>query len=163
MLLVTDSVERWDRAGLEASGFVGFVRFGDLAAAEAPQSGGVYVVLRESDVAPVFLDVSTGGHFKGKDPTVAIAMLANRWVEGCETIYVGKATDLRERLRQYRDFGRGKPVGHWGGRYVWQLSDAASLVVAWRTSADLPRDVEKALLADFRTRHGRLPFANISS
>lgn len=100
---------------------------------------------------------------KGEDPTVEVSVLESKWVEGCPTVYVGKATSLRKRLRQYRDFGRGRPVGHWGGRYIWQLAEASELVVGWQSTAQTPRTVESELLAAFRSEFGRLPFANINN
>jgi hypothetical protein len=50
-----------------------------------------------------FTPTSSAGHFKGKDPTVAIPVLMPNWVDNTHTVYIGKATSLRARLRQYRD------------------------------------------------------------
>jgi hypothetical protein len=153
----------FSRAGLESIGFWGFVRFDELDDADVPKAGGVYAVLREVVTAPVFLDSNPGGRFKQRDPTVDAAHLAERWVASCSVTYIGKATNLRKRLRQYRDFGRGRPVGHWGGRFVWQIEDASEHVVCWKCTDQAPREVEIELLTLFRERHGRLPFANINS
>jgi len=65
-------------------------------------------------------------------------------------------------LRQYREFGRGRPVEHWGGRLIWQLESHAELLVCWRTTSEEPRQVEELMLAAFKDRYGRLPFANLS-
>lgn len=41
-------------------------------------------------------------------------------------------------------FGQGKPVGHWGGRLIWQLEDVKDLIVCWKVlEKEEPRDVEK--------------------
>ena len=54
-------------------------------------------------------------------------------------------------------------MGHWGGRYLWQLADSSEFVIAWQESPTEvnPRDEEKQLLRRFRETHGRLPFANL--
>ncbi len=150
------------RAGLEQEGFQGFVPFEDLDLAEVPSDGGVYVVLAPLRVYPVFLTQSPAGRFKGKDPTVVVAVLEDRWVANSEVVYIGKATCLRKRLQQYKQFGAGQPVGHWGGRYVWQIEQARYLDVAWlSTPGQVPRAAEMALLARFCCQHGSLPFANL--
>ena len=154
-------------------GFGGFMPVRDLRAsglAEVPRVPGVYALVRSSDDLPVFESVSAGGHFKGKDPTVPVVELLGEWVHGSRIVYIGKAggpggrATLRSRLKQYLDFGAGRPIGHWGGRLVWQLRDAEDLLVGWLATANRsPVDVECNLIAAFRAEHGRLPFANLKA
>lgn len=160
------------RRWLEKNRFDGFLKIRELRTSslnEVPDSPGVYVILRETGQPPRFLERSTGGHFKEKDPTVPLGELDAAWVPGSKIVYIGKAghasepPTLRTRLRQYLEFGRGKPVGHWGGRFIWQLADADDLTVCWRpTGGEEPRDVEQRMLAEFEREHGRLPFANLA-
>jgi hypothetical protein len=147
---------------LKAEGFTGFQPLLTFDTSSLPRTGGVYVVLRESSDAPTYLAVSPAGHFKDRDPTVSLEVLTGKWIHACAVVYIGKATSLRTRLSQYQQFGQGKPVGHWGGRYLWQLTDAASLIVCWReTPGETPGKVEDAMLGRFIEKYGRLPFANI--
>jgi hypothetical protein len=158
------SHEGFIRDELAARGFVGWKTFAQLAEgqlAQVPQAGGVYVVWRSSEDAPRYLIANPGGRFKDRDPTVAPEALQANWVEGAEVVYVGKADQLRRRLKQFMDFGTGKPIGHWGGRLIWQLSDSSELLVAWReTPGEAPKDVETRLIAAFRKRYDKPPFAN---
>jgi hypothetical protein len=101
------------------------VRFTELDDIPVPVTGGVYAVLRDAQTVPVFLDTNPGGRFKQKDPTVETERLAERWIASCSVIYIGKATNLSRRLKQFRDFGSGRPVGHWGGRFIWQIEGAS--------------------------------------
>ncbi len=148
--------------GLRVSGFTGFRRLLTLDTASVPTDGGVYVVLADPAVVSRFLPVSVGGHHKGKDPTVENSVLHSNWVDNCTIVYIGKANRLQSRLRQYRNFGQGKPVPHWGGRLIWQLENHADLIVCWRTTTEEPRQVEESMLAAFEIHYGRLPFANLS-
>ncbi|WAC49365.1 hypothetical protein OVA03_05510 [Asticcacaulis sp. SL142] len=123
-----------------------------------------------SGSTPSFIIESTGGHFKGRDPTVSTDKLTAKWLDDESVVYVGKAgsrgskATLRKRLKSYFDFGTGKPVGHWGGRYIWQLAYANDLIVAWKSlgeSDPSPSAFETKLLRDFKARCGKLPFANL--
>jgi len=154
----------FDRASLERAGFVGWIRFAELPDIDVPRTPGVYVVVRADPIAPRrFLELNPSGWFKDRDPTAALDELDRRWVPGTDTVYVGKATNLRTRLDQYRRHGIGEPVGHWGGRYIWQLVEAPELLVAWRVlDRGDPRNVEADLLAAFERRYGALPFANLT-
>lgn len=130
---------------------------------QVPSEPGIYIVARSRSDLPNFLDASVGGHFKSKDPTVTQAVLARNWVEGTCVLYVGKANVLRRRLNEFVRFGAGSPIGHWGGRLLWQLEDSQDLLVAWLpTPGEDPESVERATLNEFvQLYDGRLPFANL--
>ena len=128
-----------------------------------PRGPGIYVVLapeRGIQITPT----SCGGRFKQKDPTVAIDVLRARMVEGAPVVYIGKANNLKRRIREFADFGAGKPIGHWGGRYIWQIEGCQDLTIGWIATPDEdPREVERRLIAEFAREFGRPPFANISA
>ena len=158
-------------SSLQSQGFSGFVRVADLRSGNQdniPDAPGVYLVLRDFVSHPDFLEVGTGGHFKRKDPNVPIARLTNEWVEQALIVYVGQSGSnsdgtLRKRIGQLIDFGQGKPVGHWGGRLMWQLQGADRLLVCWKevVGAD-PEEPKKELIKAFKSGHSRRrPFANL--
>ncbi|MBW8002734.1 MAG: hypothetical protein FVQ80_12050 [Planctomycetes bacterium] len=159
------------RAGLEEYGFEGFVGISYLkenGCGDIPKEMGVYVVIRESSDNVCFLEESIGGHFKGKNPTVSISELEDNWIDGAYVINIGKAggTDIKatlfSRINQYIKFGKGKNIGHRGGRYIWQLKDSDELLIAWKPLDDEePEDVESELINDFRKQYGERPFANL--
>lgn len=159
--------------GLKQNEFVGFIRIKELWTQgydSIPNQQGVYAILRDSIDPPEFLPVSVGGSFKGKDPTVAVAVLEQCWVAGPEVIYIGKAGGagvkgkLNDRLMSYLRFGQGKKYSHWGGRYIWQLKGFENLLVAYRPLPNKePRTVEKDLIREFIRIYGKKPFANIDS
>jgi hypothetical protein len=123
----------------------------------------VYIILRPARQKVVFLAESPAGRFKG--PTTEVALLEAKWIAGSRVVYIGKADVANRRLKQFARFGAGEPVGHWGGRYIWQLADADQLLVAWHpTTWDEPaRDYERRLLAHFAKLHrGARPFANLT-
>lgn len=87
------------------------------------------------------------------------------WVHGSTVVYIGKADVLRRRLHQYARFGAGEPVGHWGGRLIWQLADSGDLLVTWHalTTMETARSFERRLLFRFGELYeGRRPFANLT-
>lgn len=160
-----------EKQELAEAGFSGFVTMGRLMAdiSVVPARPGVYVVMRQDDGKPAFLSRGTGGFFKGEDPNVGLDELQRNWLDDTSIMYFGKAgglkscATLQSRLSQYVRFGQGMAVGHRGGRYIWQLEDAKDLVVCWKLITDEePRDVEKLMIQEFKTKHGgRRPFANL--
>src|SRR6476620_1240573 len=70
-----------------------------------------------------------------------LACCARRW-QGGKTAKRG----LRKRIQEFADFGRGAPVGHWGGRLLWQLADSQALLIAWKV---LPPELVDATEAQY--------------
>jgi hypothetical protein len=130
-----------------------------------PPARACYLIYRPSDAPPEFLEASAAGRYQGRDPTVKTEQLQRQWVDGADTLYIGKAVVARTRLQTYARFGAGEPVAHRGGRLIWQLSDSEKLLVAWHevTWEETPRTYEKRLLAKFASLHGgRRPSANLT-
>lgn len=159
---------RFDRNSLAAAGFTGWQTWAELRSSDCrqvPHAPAVYVVYRDTNDAPDFLHVNPGGRFKGKDPTVTRGELISSLVPDAHVVYIGKADIADRRFKQFSRFGAGEPVGHWGGRLIWQLADSGALRVAWHTITwtEDARAYEKRLLAHFAARHrGERPFANLT-
>jgi hypothetical protein len=151
--------------------FEGFETFEELRASAyepVPKCAGIYQVLWSTGYRPRFLNRSPAGWFKGRDPTVPIETLERKWVDRTACVYIGKAggsrqrATLRSRISQFERFGRGKPVAHWGGRYIWQVVGVNSLLVCWLpTPKEFPYRVERKMLIEFQLKYGCLPFANL--
>jgi len=151
----------FDPHDLAARGFVGFQPVQTLTdgCAQIPSVSGFYVVTLEP-VVPGFLAHNAGGWFKREDPTVAVEQLEAKWLDGVSCQYIGRASNLRRRIELLARYGRGQPVSHRGGRYLWQLAEHKSLCVAWRRDLD-PICAERELLDEFEATYGALPFANL--
>lgn len=157
---------------MKSSGFFGFEEIQSLMnnnCTNVPERKGIYFVLTD-EISPEFLSQSVGGHFKGKNPTVNISKLYQKWVNNSVVIYIGQAgggtskETLNDRLKTYMSFGKENPVGHWGGRYIWQLKNNRRLKICWKSiSNDDPEKVEKSLIKEFESQFGKKPFANIRS
>ena len=91
----------FSQAGLEDEGFRGWAPLATLDMANVPTTPGVYVVYRVPSSEPEFLVASKAGRFKGRDPSTDLSGLRSKWVTGANAVYIGKATHLRRRLRQY--------------------------------------------------------------
>ena len=155
---------------IQNEGFSGFLDINTLMlteCAQVPKIKGIYLILIK-DNQPQFLNKSVGGHFKGRNPTVNLHELKSNWVNDTVVIYIGQAgggssnATLYSRLKQYMRFGEGDPVGHWGGRYIWQLANHRDLIVCWKpTVRDDPRMIEKRLIQEFINIYNKRPFANL--
>jgi len=133
-----------------------------------PNVSGVYLICRPNETSPVFLDESSAGVFKSKNPSIPVHELREKWISDALVIYIGKASGsslrstLRARVSTYLRHGRGFGAAHWGGRAIWQLQDSSKLLLAWMETPDA-RGVEKRLIAEFRSQYGKWPFANRTS
>jgi hypothetical protein len=158
---------------IRAAGFHGFNTIRELQTSrcsDVPREAGVYMVARNRAHECAFAARSCGGRFKGNDPAVPITRLHRYWIEDAIVLYIGKAGGgpsnavLQKRLWDYMRFGRGEPVGHWGGRAIWQLENCRDLIVCWKPSGE--RDAamtESELIHRFTAIYGRRPFANLRS
>jgi hypothetical protein len=161
-----DSIE-----AVRAENFLGFLKVRELKDTKCgavPDAAGVYLVLRDPSLRPTFIATSKGGHFKGRRPEVSVQELEDNWVERAAIIYIGKAgggdsrSTLKRRIGAYMRFGSGRPVGHWGGRFIWQLADCDDLIVCWQVTDGIePEARERDLIRAFSGAYGRRPFANL--
>ncbi len=148
---------------LKEIGFKGFKTKGELFidSSMIPKEKGVYLILN-IHAKPSYLEIGTGGFFKKKDPNVSLEELEMNWVDKVKVVYIGKATSLKKRMRQYFAFGQGKKIGHYGGRYIWQLSNSKDLLVCWKELPnDSPEQVEALLISLFKKQFSKRPFANL--
>ncbi|MDE6703524.1 MAG: GIY-YIG nuclease family protein [Muribaculaceae bacterium] len=146
-------------------GFKGFKTVGLLKSScrEIPEKQGVYIVLRKNTNNPEFLETGTGGTHKEKtEPNVSISELNANWVDYTPVMYIGKSVNIRQRIRAYMSFGRGKEAGHWGGRLIWQLADADDLIVCWCETEEDSREVERKMIEKFTDAFDERPFANLA-
>jgi hypothetical protein len=150
---------------IKKAGFTGFIKMSELFldSSMLPDNKGVYLVLNIDNKPGEFLTVGSGGHFKGKDPNISLADLISNWVDNTKVVYIGKATSLRSRLRQYFSFGQGKNIGHYGGRLIWQIKYSKDLVVCWKSLTTDPREFEANLIQQFVKTFGCRPFANLAN
>ena len=159
-----------DISEIKKSGFEGFIKIQELwnDSSIIPKVRGVYLVWNPYPDKADFLSKGSGGYFKGKDPNVTGDVLNEKFISGVNIVYIGKAgsptnkATLNSRLKQYLRFGQKRNVGHWGGRYIWQLEYSSSLLIAWKSTPNQnPRDVEVELLTAFQRQFKAMPFANL--
>lgn len=163
-------VSMFDPESLGDYGFLGLKTISELndSLAEIPDVEGIYIVYRDILAEPEFLPTSTGGWFKGQDPTVHASVLNEKWIPNAYVLYIGKAggpnlkSNLRTRLQQFISFGQGKKTAHWGGRYIWQLKNSGNLRLAYKPiPGGNPESEERSLITEFTSEYGNMPFANL--
>lgn len=97
-------------------GFDGFVKVSDLRNTNSaiPSAEGVYIVVRRDEKGPEFLAVGTGGHFKGKNPNVAIEILKDKVVKGSQVMYNRQGyqpSETYQSTSKIRCWGECGPLG----------------------------------------------------
>jgi hypothetical protein len=161
---------------LRAGGFSGFTKVRDLfrSCSNVPNERGNYLALYLDGNRPEFVPKGVGGFFKGKNPNVSTAELESTWVDGPIVIYIGQAGGIRAgkwsnetlngRISTYMKFGQGRNVGHFGGRYIWQIRNYGDLALCWKPWPNKmkdPKQVEGEMIQEFKARYGKRPFANL--
>lgn len=79
-----------------------------------------------------------------------------------EILYIGKAAGkkgLRQRLKQYLNFGWNNGTNHKGGRAIWQVEGAGLLLLAYEVCKNAEAR-EHQLLAAYKARNKNYPLAN---
>lgn len=156
---------------LKINGYKGFYTISDLynSMEDVPDERGLYIILRPENSKIEFVKNGTGGFFKSKDPNVAVDELNKNWIEDTKVIYIGKAggvgkkATIKKRLKQYLNFGKGKKVGHWGGRYIWQIKDINDYLVCWKELPESePKSEEVKMIDKFMQKYNKFPFANLT-
>jgi hypothetical protein len=146
----------WDRPGLEAAGFTGFVPLLGMDRSKLPPRRGIYVVLRDSATDPLFVShnpITTRAPY-------SLDRLNAKVTRSHPIVYIGKADSkggLRERLGAFSK----QATNHSGGRALWQLHDAQLLLAAWLETPDqVSEELEKVYIAEFSRLFGDFPLAN---
>jgi hypothetical protein len=156
---------------IEEQGFIGFKTVHQLWSDHSaiPNEKGIYLVITPDPAKNLFLNQGVGGFHKNRNPNIDLNRLGQRWVSDSLVLYIGQAggngssSTLKKRLKQYLDFGKGKPVGHYGGRFIWQLANHPDLIIAWKNiEGKDTRDEEKRYIHEFESFYGVLPFSNIN-
>ncbi len=132
---------------------------------------GVYIVVRTSNESPEFLPSNPTPELRGRKHSETKEQLADLWVAESSVIYIGKAggmgqkATLRKRLNAYIKHGfELKKYSHWGGRLVWQVSGSQNFLIYWHNTAHQePSVVESSLIAQFKMKYQKRPFANLRS
>ena len=156
---------------LKKNGFKGFKTVSELwiDRISIPKAMGVYLVINPNFKNTKFISPGVGGFFKGKNPNVSINEVQLNLVANSQIVYIGKAgsstskATLYSRLGQYLRFGQTINIGHWGGRYIWQIKNHSDLIFCWKPTPNRePREIEKQLLDAFINQFGKRPFANLT-
>lgn len=125
-----------------------------------PEVSGVYWVLRPEGLTIRFTE-HTYNHSAKLYPVDTLF----RKYKDCkdqEVLYIGKADGkkgLRQRLKQYMNYGWDQATNHKGGRAIWQIEDAGLLLLAFEECENAAVR-EKQLLADYKAKSGSYPLAN---
>lgn len=126
-------------------------------------AAGVYVVVRTTSGEVEFNCVAGNAiHATPTDP----ATLLRRWTRICRSktsdiVYIGKADNLRNRVRQLARFGVGRARNHGGGEWMWQLTGIESTALFMQSCPDGKQVAfENWLLETFWNAHGDYPLAN---
>ncbi|MCL4547124.1 MAG: hypothetical protein M1495_00965 [Bacteroidetes bacterium] len=155
---------------IKKSGFCGFKKISELRLdfSSIPKTKGVYLVLRPKNSEVEFVEKGTGGFFRDINPNVDVSELKKKWLEKANIIYIDNAGDsesdatLYSQLKQYISFGQGNKVGHWDGRYIWQIKDIDDYIICWKElPKDWPTGVKLNLMELFWQKYDSLPFANL--
>ena len=125
-----------------------------------PNAPGVYWVFAPEGMPVCFSEQTE--RFKAKSyPAKTLQEKYERCADK-SILYIGKAEGkrgLRQRLKQYMDYGQGKGNIHAGGRAIWQISECGLLLLGYEVCENAG-ERERQLLQEYREKNGSYPLAN---
>lgn len=130
-----------------------------------PNEKGIYIVMVPKSFNVRFLESTTAiDVFHGRCLLYPACVLETKYNHTDKRIlYVGKAggekNKLRQRIKQYVNYGYGEASNHRGGRAIWQIENNQRLLIGFHICED-PREKEKRLLSDYFNLYGTFPVAN---
>ena len=153
-----------DVQSLKSIGFLGFVPVRKLQkdSNPVPDASGLFIVVRLAEASPEFLRKGSCGKFKGKDPNVFLEELKSRWIDNTVVLYIGCSSNIRKRLKDFVNAGKGEANKCWGARLLWQIKGSQDFLLAWMPTGDGWEEMKRQCIQAFKGSHGgKQPFANI--
>ena len=137
---------------------------------EIPVTSGVYWVIMPDSFVMEYMKETDGPVYgkRGNKMAYDLAKLQKKGEHykkpehGGNILYIGKATNLRNRLKQYYEFGYNEErhYVHEGGRAIWQLRNNKKLQVAYKECSEAEKE-ETELIDKYMLEYGALPFGNM--
>ena len=125
-----------------------------------PDKPGIYQVIAPKELMISFSDKTTNS----AAPIYPAEKLSEKYARCIDKsiVYIGKANGrngLRQRIRQYMNYGCNIASNHKGGRAIWQIENYPLLLLAYEPCEDCEQQ-EHQLLADYKQQNGTYPLAN---
>lgn len=133
---------------------------------KVPTERGVYFIYCDDDYIYNYLPITEGRKsYKGKSTTQPVDKLKaigdKQKMSGSNILYIGKADNLRDRLRQYMNWGYDiSDSPHSGGKRLWQLVDNKRFHISYILTEE-PNKVESILIDTHIIEYHCKPFANV--
>lgn len=125
-----------------------------------PETAGIYRVLLPEGM-PVCFTAQVYNRSASLYPTEVLLNKYKKCVDK-EVLYIGKADGqkgLRQRLKQYMNYGWNSATNHKGGRAIWQIEHPGLLLLDYEECEDA-RAREKRLLSEYKDKNDTYPLAN---
>lgn len=131
---------------------------------QIPIGSGIYKVYKPEGFQMVFRSDSDAPFVN--EQLIDAAILQEKWNRVLESpgyeenlLYIGKAKNLRRRIRQYVRTGYGKAINHSGGRVIFQLENNKKLEIEYYEYENC-KEIEAIEIEKYILNRGVLPFAN---
>lgn len=142
------------------------MKFGCIdALKDIPDSPGVYKVIVPEQFGTIDSKDFEQPTFAGGEEPLDLDAVRKKYdgVKGTSVLYIGKASNLRRRIRQFINYGNGNAKNHRGGRFIFAIKDWGNLELEIKVckSKEKAAERESELINEFKDEHDqKLPFAN---